>query len=222
MTDYKPQHDCKNYQMFLKELVSTWIDAIFTSVFLPFTKYCTPPLKSLPCFPVPCKNLSITKTLPHACFFLTQAYRQEGSSPSSTFLEVPVKQEMFTGSDNRCIHASLFEHVIDFWTHMLQCMSPSITSFGFSKHTCGSSFQCSFLRIRVKLFHPGAFCWPSWRALWLNLTSVEKIHSVLPHSHIAWDFLCVVFPLCFFYKSFLQLLAVHVDYLLQITWTHWI
>lgn len=29
------------------------------------------------------------------------------------------------------------------------------------------------------------------------------------------------FPLCFFYKSFLQLRTVHMDYLLQITWTHW-
>lgn len=172
-----------------------------------------PSLKSLPCFPVPSKNLSMITTLTCACFFLPRLTGRRGIHLAAPFLRCQWNQ--------RCSLALTTDATILPYLNMsstseptLQCVSPSITLFGFSKHTCGSSFQCSFLRIRVKLFHPGALCWPSWLALWLNLTSVEKTHSVVLPSHIAWDFLCVVSPFVSSTNLFLQLLTVHMDYLL--------
>lgn len=48
----------------------------------------------------------------------------------------------------------------------------------------------------------------------------KDVFSSSPLPHSLRLFVCG-FPFCFFNKSFLQLLTVHMDYLFQITWTHW-
>lgn len=126
-------------------------------------------------------------------FFLTQAYRQEGNSPASTFLEVPVKPEMFTGSDNRSNHPSLFEHVIDFWTHVTVCESKHNLVWLFSAHMW-ILFPVLLPEKKSEIVPSRGLLLTPWLALWLNLTSVEKTYSVLLPSHTAWDFLRVVSP----------------------------